>query len=312
MKVKFMKWAILVLLVCSSLLFFNATVIPSYPLNYKLTISDPGNLLGTSRAGVIANFDAAIKDWGRFINSPYTLNIQMRVTGTTASGRFGGSSSTSRFIGTWNGYNIFEDASIAKLKSGVSLSTYDIYIDVNVPFMNKAYWIDPSPTTRTRAVPVGKTDLVTAFAHELGHAFGMNGWIDRTHGTTPANLGISVYDKFISASSRLGEGQIKFVGSKAKKVYGSGTPVFFTSYDHVENVNHNGSIYGCMKTTSQNMYHLGYFNNSYPEKDSTFFSLMAGVWVWRSSTQGLRIKVGQMDAAVLYDLGVPMKSGVLP
>jgi hypothetical protein len=319
MKINRIKWIMVFALLASSVLFFNVVIIysptvvvPSYPLTYNLNVSDPNNLLGTSRAGVLANFDAAIQDWGRYINSPNRLNIQMRVTGTTASGRFGGSTSTSRYIGTWNGFNIFEDASIAKLKSNISLATYDIYIDVNVPFMKQYYWIDPSPSTRTTPVPVGKTDLVTVFAHELGHAFGMNGWINRSTGATPSNLGISVYDKFISATSRYGEGGVKFAGPKSKIVYGAPVPVFFTSYDHSEYVSHNGSSFNCSKAMSQNNYHLGHFSNSFPESDKSFFSLMAGAWPWRSSSQGLRIRVTQMDAAVLYDLGIPMKSGVLP
>jgi hypothetical protein len=137
----------------------------------------------------------------------------------------------------------------------------------------------------------------------------MAGWLNLDSGALPSNNGISQYDNLILATSTLGEGKILFSGAKASSNYGSKVPVFFTLRDDPSaSVIHNNATYLCNRNHSQNLYHYGYFMSSVPEHDSTFFGLMAGVWVNRSQVQGIRIRVGALDAAIMGDLGIPMKS----
>jgi len=291
----------------------TSTTTTASGIPYDLTVNDPSNLLGTDRTLVLANFEAAINDWSGWIQSKGTLRIRMDVTGTTANGRFGGISGGSKYLAASSGHNIFEFSATYKMRTGLDADANvpDVIISVNAPFMRQYYWIDPSPSSRTLAVPAGKVDLVTVFAHELGHAFGMAGWLDLNSGAVPSNNGISQYDNLIYATSTLGEGKILFSGSKASAIYGKKVPVFFASQDNTsEQVIHNNATYLCNRSHTQNLFHYGYFMSSVPEYDSTFFGLMAGVWVNRSAVQGIRIRVGALDAAIMGDLGIPMKSSL--
>jgi hypothetical protein len=272
-------------------------------------VNDPSNYLGDSRAGVLANFDAAVKDWAKWIVSKGNLRIRMDVTNSTATGRFGGVSGTSVFSKSLNGHNIFEFSGTYKMRTGLdaNVSIPDIIITVNADFMRQYYWIDPSPTTRSTPVPIGKTDLVTVFAHELGHGFGMAGWIDLKTGVAPS--GISQYDNYILGTSTLGEGKIVFTGAKATANYGRNMPVFYANLEQPQvYITHNGTNYLCARTPQSNMMHYGWFISNVPENDSTFFGLMAGVWTNKYQDRGLRIFVGPLDAAIMGDLGIPMKS----
>lgn len=280
-------------------------------LPYDLVINDPANLLGKDREGVIANLDAAMDDWGKWITSKGTVRIHVEVTNDTSAsaGRFGGTSTTSRFEGKWNEYKLFEDASIYKMRTGkeVKNSTSEITVYINPTFMRQAYWIDPKPETRTTPVPVGKVDLVTVLAHEIGHGFGINGYLNIKDGSVRASGAITMYDKFILETAALGENNVYFNGPLTKKANGGkDLPVFFVTGDSHEAVLHDNQTHICGKSWTQNFFHYGHFDNSSPTTDKVFFGLMAGSWLPKNKSQGQRTFVGEIDAAILGDLGIPL------
>lgn len=280
-------------------------------LPYELILNDSENHLGTDRDGVIANIDAAMDDWGKWIKSKGTIRIYVEVTNDTASsaGRFGGRATTNRHEGSWNEYKLFEDAAIYTMRTGkyVKNSTSEITIYLNPTYMRSAYWIDPKPLERTTPVPLGKVDLVTVFAHEIGHGFGINGFLSRTNGEAKASMALSPYDKFIVETSKLGENNIFFSGPLTRKANGDkDLPVFFVIGDSQESVEHNGQTFLCNKTESQNLYHYGHFETSSPVDDKVFFGLMAGSWHSQDKKQGQRTFVGAIEAAILGDLGIPL------
>lgn len=280
-------------------------------LPYELLIQDPENHLGADRAGVIANIDAAMDDWGKWIQSKGTIRIFINVTNDTAAteGRFGGRATTNRYDGEWNGYKVHEDAAIYTMRTGKRIKNSDseIIVNVNPTYMRKAYWIDPKPLERTTPVPAGKIDLVTVFAHEIGHGFGMNGFLNRTDGSVNAQLSLSPFDKFIIQSSMRGENNVYFTGPLTKKANGNkDLPIFFVLTDAQETVEHNGETILCNKTRSQNFYHYGHFETSSPVDDNVFYGLMAGSWIPKNKKEGQRTFVSALDAAILGDLGIPL------
>jgi hypothetical protein len=148
------------------------------------------------------------------------------------------------------------------------------------------------------------TDLVTVFAHELGHAFGFNGWTDRSLGAWPNLKYISLYDEFIQKNSM--DGLPEFIGKNASRIYGGALPIFLVHGTFTQKIIHGNHIFSCLISDTQNVSHYGRFDKFADENDLSFFGLMAGVWVNRERTNGLRIRVGRLDAAVLADLGVPV------
>ncbi len=280
------------------------------PLPYELNVVDPDNLLGTDRELVLANLDAAMEDWGKWITGKAPLRIEMVVSNDTATGRFGGSTTAMKFDkNVDDGFKLFEPSSVYRLRTGkiVPGSTSDVRILVNVDFMKRAYFMDPEPKLRTKPVPVGKVDLVTVFAHELGHGFGINGLINFSTGLPRESKGVSAYDRFILDTSSLGESNVYFNGPLAKQANdGKAVPIFFVTGQPNQNVVHNEKTYFCMRGESQNFAHYGHFDSASPESDITFFGLMAGSWVSKDPKTGIRTFVGALDAAILGDIGVPL------
>lgn len=280
-------------------------------LPYELIIHDPENHLGSDREGVIANIDAAMDDWGKWIKSKGTIRIRVEVTNDTAasSGRFGGTSSTNRFVEEWKEFKAFEDSSIYKMRTGkeVKNSSSEVTLYLNPTYMREAYWIDPKPELRTTPVPQGKVDLVTVFAHELGHGFGINGFLKNSDGAPRESMALSPFDKFIVETSMLGENNVHFKGPLTKKANdGKDLPIFFVTSDRNETVVHKAETYMCGKTMSQNLYHYGHFDTSSATTDKVFFGLMAGAWIVRDKKHGQRTFVSRLDAAILGDLGIPL------
>ncbi len=97
-------------------------------------------------------------------------------------------------------------------------------------FVDQYYWLDPSPDTRTEAVPVDRGDFVSVVAHELGHGFGMAGTRSRVDGASYGTLDSHV-SSFDSASYFGGDGQVEdpfgdpnpmfFAGAESASVFGA-------------------------------------------------------------------------------------------
>lgn len=295
-------------------LFFSSAVLsaPLPRLEATVEVVDPQSLLGKDRSAVLANLDAALSDWARFIDTTARLNIRVEVTSHTGgAGRFTGRSIANRFHHEEGGFRVAEEGATYKLRTGQAIKEGDpdLVMEIQPELMRASYWIDPHPDRRTDRVPPGKTDLVTVFAHELGHAFGINGWIDLTTGNLPANKYISQYDLLMLQGST--SGTPTFVGPETVKVYGGPLPITFFSGTRSATLKHGGRTYTASMSDSQNFRHYGRFAPDSKESDPSFFGLMAGVWVNPKPNQGTRIRVGALDAAILGDLGVPLRKVVV-
>ncbi|MET3119851.1 hypothetical protein AAKU64_004098 [Undibacterium sp. GrIS 1.8] len=276
-------------------------------LKYELVVDDPANLLGDKRDKVLENFNAAVDDWGNWIESASILRIQINVrTNTDGTGRFSGRSYSNISHHNQGAIKVSEESAIYKLRTGKSLSATDpdIVVEIRPDMIGREYWIDPNSKTRTDTVPEGMIDLVTVFAHELGHGFGFNGWSDRSSGTWKNLNFVSLYDELIVKRSV--DGLPEFIGKNTSRVYGRALPIFFVHDTYTQQTVHRDRTYFCSISESQNITHYGRFNPLADENDLSFFGLMSGAWVNKHKGEGLRIKVGRLDAAILADLGVPV------
>jgi hypothetical protein len=132
-------------------------------------------------------------------------------------------------------------------------------------------WFDPDPSTRTSPIPDGAVDAMSICLHELGHAFGFNGWRDWSTGTLPGNQA-SYYDLLSSIEGP----NFFFNGEKAIAVYGSAVP-------------ENHTI----------IMHLG---NEAPRPGSDLLDDVMKHGLWRDQ----RFNLSDLDLAILADVGAPV------
>lgn len=177
---------ILIAVVCAILPCMSAK---AAGLDYTIMIVDTYNRLGSDRPAVESNLRAALDEWGRYIYGLAPLDVEVQVVGRTASGRFSGRSECAVDV-DYNGQRVLEEGAPHKLRTGndPNGAKPDVIIEVEAEFMRRSYWIDPEPRARTTPVPPGKIDLVTVFAHELGHGLGINGRRNLVTGQVPARV----------------------------------------------------------------------------------------------------------------------------
>src|SRR5262249_30820803 len=99
-----------------------------------------------------------------------------------------------------------------------------ILLTINPDYFRKENFIDPRPLAQTAPIPDGQIDLVTVLAHELGHGFGIAGWLNRSTGAPPADGGLSLYDNLIS---RANPSAPVFTGAATTHLYGGALPIYF-------------------------------------------------------------------------------------
>ncbi|WP_198024714.1 hypothetical protein [Bradyrhizobium sp. Cp5.3] len=275
--------------------------VPAYgKIDYRVTFNDPYNDLGAYRPALLANLDAAVTDWGRFIASRGQVWIELSTAGST-SGHLSAVPGHWEHLRNERDVSVFEGSGTSKLRTGYSFrpDQPDVIIRID-PNHLKSLWIDPHPDRRTDPVPEGKRDLVTTLAHELGHGFGIGGFIDPGTGDRPQ---VSTFDQLVNT-----EAEPIFTGSKANAVYGGPVPVIhFTAEADNVRLRHGGRTYWTAQTRGENWHHLGRCSPTEDEGDLSFFSIMTGCWKYSDSSgaHGLRVRVNKLDAAVLEDLGVP-------
>jgi len=139
--------------------------------------------------------------------------------------------------------------------------------------------------------PSNRTDALSVFRHELGHAIGINGFLNPASGVVPSNsVGKyeSTYDQYIAFAS---DGTPWFTGTAAEQVYGD---LF------------NGGLAAPVPLTilggSQALYHIGNGDISTTScpTDGLLSDLMNGVVFCR----GQRYEISQLDLAILNDTGL--------
>jgi hypothetical protein len=254
---------------------------------YKVTVTDPQDLLTASHVDMVKCLEAALDEWGQYVTGQGVLTVELRV-GATATNRMSGASTSSISIGTCKNTpapcTLAQDQAIHRLQTGKDNKAQpgvpDIAVTVSPDYWNKLIWVDPDPKARTATVPADKLDAISVFTHELGHAFGIVGYrsLD-TYAPSAAPVFLSLYDDQVVVTADA----LTFEGPKTKAEFG---PIPLTR-----------------NNTTQNVYHYGDTKTKSPYDDA----LMNGI-VYKYA---MRYRVGRVDLRILDDLGVPLR-GTLP
>ncbi|MGU3537709.1 calcium-binding protein [Methylobacterium sp. A54F] len=237
---------------------------------FSVTVDDPSGQVADLRNAIIANVAYAGALWAQFLNS--SANIEVRVE-IAAVGRANGASASSGAIGTSGGLTLYQDGAPLELATGrdVTGAGADILIRLDPTYARNELWLDPTPGA-TPAIPQNRTDAVSVFTHELGHGLGFTGFRDGTTGALPGNY-LNTFDQNVAGSS----GGLSFVGATAQAIYGGPVPLTVGNYGH-------------------------YGNTSAPPGADPLNGLMNGVVYYR----GLRYGIGELDLAILTDVGDPV------
>ncbi len=244
------------------------------------------------------NVQAALRLWGARLNTDVVLRVNVEASNSSQVLRAGGSGPLGHFLEQRpDGHKVWEHSALSRIRTGTNPNTkdYELWVGFDVAFLLANYWIDPEPETRLLEAPTNKTDLVWIIMHELGHAFGFDGFRSRGPNTVGygklTNNDMSIFDSF---SQLAGNGAIadasgnptplRFTGPTAAALLGEQVPLFHAREDD-----------DTWRPT--NFYHLGDCESPAIVKQA----LMRGCY----SPAG-RAHITALDVAVLADLGYPV------
>ncbi|MCU0689635.1 MAG: hypothetical protein MUE97_07845, partial [Phycisphaerales bacterium] len=194
---------------------------------FNVSISDPGNAWSSAtRAALVAHAQAAAAALAPSLGGSGSIEILVRTDNSVPRGY--GSSVTSSFVRSIEGAGpgggpmfIFEQAMASELRTGVDPNgaAPDVIIGLNTLYVADVLWLDPQPTVRTAPVPNDRTDAMSVFIHELGHALAYNGWSNGVDDTWPSPGDYrSTWDIHLQFDES--EGLFRFAGPYASALYG--------------------------------------------------------------------------------------------
>ncbi len=208
-------------------------ILPCYAeaaINFSVTFNDPNGDL-TAAAGLIeSHVVAAGERWAGHLVGDADIEVVIRTS--LAIPYAEGRSLTNLFVRNNGTFNVFEQGMAAEIRTGVDPNGADpdVEIEINPGYVYDELWFDPDPYARTATVDVNRTDAMSTFLHEFGHALGYSGWINGTTGTYPSDYQ-STYDERTSFDGT----NFYFNGPEAVAVYGGPVPLTFANVFHVAN-----------------------------------------------------------------------------
>jgi hypothetical protein len=188
-----------------------------------------------AESAIRSHIVAATEEWIRhFRAQPCTIDVRFSIRERPARGS-GRSLVSTRFDNQKHeGKYLSEEGVAHKLRTGddPNGSAPDIEITFEAAYF-RTLWFDPDPKTRTARMPDrsdGKLDGYTVILHELGHAFGFNGFRNQKNGELPGEF-MSMYDRWVKFDGT----NFFFHGPQSMKLYGKPVPLAHTSnnYHHV-------------------------------------------------------------------------------
>lgn len=257
---------------CAWLVLFLATGAADAAINFSVTFDDPGNALNaTVRPLLQSHAIAGGQRWATFL--PGNANIEVVIRTNSAILYAEGGSVTNSFVRNNGTFDVFEQGMTAELRTGVDPNgaAPDVQIDINPAYVYDELWFDPDPVARTAVVDINRTDAMSTFLHEFGHALGFNGWINGTTGAYPGDYQ-STYDERINFDGD----NFYFNGPEATALYGGPVPLTFGGPVHLANFDPRPGV-------------------------DLLFDVMNGLTFYRGS----RYDVSTIDLAILRDAGVP-------
>ncbi|ANY84448.1 hypothetical protein BB934_40315 (plasmid) [Microvirga ossetica] len=241
--------------------------------DFTVSVVDPNGLAATQQDAIISNMSAAVEHWSRYISGDGTIDIEIVIT--EEAGTASAASVTNTQIGDFNGNVLVRDSVPHELITGVDLNGAEADARVSLPvnYLLNELWLDPTPTDSTEPVPTDKTDALSVFMHEFGHALGMTGF-GEANGTL--NRGIaSVYDSLITFQG----GNPFFNGPTTVEVFGRPLPLSNPLQGDLNNYAHYG----------------------HETSDGLDDNLMEGNTFYM---RGFRYDIKQVDLAIMKDMGL--------
>ncbi|MBX9623223.1 MAG: hypothetical protein K2X82_05360 [Gemmataceae bacterium] len=242
---------------------------------FPVTFDDPGGGYAAYYRPIAQHVAAAGAIWDRHLGGEASLEVVVKFDPGTP--RATGRSLTSSFAyQNWDGRYVYHQGAGAEIRDGVDPNGADpdIEIVLGPGYLRDELWFDPRPFARTAPVPTDRTDAVSVFLHELGHAIGFNGWRDLTTGQLPPT-----YASTYEAWSFNWYDDVYFYGPNATAAYGG----------------------RYVPLTRRNWPHVGNWDGL--PGDDLLFDLMNGEKFYR----GYRFDVSALDVAILADLGLPLQ-----
>jgi len=188
------------------------------------------------RRGLASNIGSALGLWTRHLAGSAALEIEVVLTDTIP--RAGGHSITSGFVRSEGPLQVYEQGVAYEIRTGIDPNgdEPDLRILINNEYLREELWFDPEPRRRSAPVLSGKTDAVSVFAHEVGHAIAFNGWWNEPQARWHQDYG-STWDL-----QTFGDGSLLyFTGAGAMSLYGGPVPLTIGNNWHIGNAVGAGS-----------------------------------------------------------------------
>ena len=238
-------------------------------ITYNVSFNDPFGQAASFYSAIDSHVGAALATWGSSLAGSADVAVRVDISSTVP--RATGASATSGLVRSTPTYNVFEQGLAYELRTGIDPNgaAADVVLTFNPTYLATELWFDPNPLLRSATVAANRTDAMSVFLHEFGHAFGFNGWGDAFNAEPPATYR-STWDDLVSFNGT----NSFFNGARAISLYGAPVPVTYGNNFHIGNSTGPGA-------------------NLVPD-------LMNGVVFYR----GTRYNVSSLDLAIMADMGV--------
>ena len=266
----------------AALIAAGALSVAQAQVSFHVGFDDPGADFARYYGSIGRSIRAAGAEWAQYLDTGARAVLQVQVSfediATASTG-----SVTNWYLGQYNGYSLYEQGATHEVRTGLDPNGKepDIHIAIGSNgYLQNELWFDPSPARQRVEVPLDRTDARSLFVHELGHAFGFNGWRDGVTGELPGGYA-STFDVWVSPQIVEGQSVLAFTGPSATALYGGPVPLTVGSYAHL--------------------------GNPAPLPGTDLIpDLMNGV----AFTRGTRYHITPLDLAMLRDLESTLPSGV--
>ena len=218
--------------------------------------------------------EAAGDDWGEQFDSNVSIQIEIRFTlDTVTDFRLRGETFFNETIRRNGNVEVKELGPAHEIRTGDDPNggVPDVILEFNTSNIEEFFW-DPAPGTRTAPIPAGDYDAFTFVLHELGHVLGFTAFKNPFTGAVQNNQ-VTVYDELVAFPDPF---NAVFTGTFARQEFGNFVPLTFGS------INHYGNRFGEGSDLAQGL--MG------PDNIAA----------------GERRFIGEIDLAILKDLGLPV------
>lgn len=201
-----------------------------FPLSFEASAA---GLTGPERAQITSHVNAAGQLWIRELELGGARSIEVVVGVDDARPTAGGASVTTAFVAVVGGRDLFEQGAAAELRSGIdpNAAGADVRITFNTAYLRNELWFDPNPAARSATVPADRTDAMSVFLHEFGHALAYNGFANLANGQ-PQPTFWSTFDRWIVPGPPF---PIRFSGPRAAATHGSNPDLTINNIFHWAN-----------------------------------------------------------------------------